>query len=138
MGGDAVLIETEQDGLGLDPVDGDADDVGDTGVGVAHAADPVDRGGRLEQPARLPPGRGSFGLQHAGGADDAGGGAETEDGGDVLEPGAPGPLLFAADQEGIEAEPPPHDQRTHAGRAPHLWALTDRRSASRSSKASGR
>ena len=106
-----LLIETEQDGLGFDAVDGHADDVRDPGLGVAHAVDPVDRRRRLQQSARLPPGRGSASASSTPVAPtDLGGGAETDDGGDVLEAGPPGPFLFAADQQGIEAQSPAHDQ----------------------------
>jgi len=66
VGGDAALVETEQDRFGLDVVDRHADDMGDAPLRVADAVDPVDDGRRLEQAVGPTPGGGRFGLQHPG------------------------------------------------------------------------
>ena len=46
--------------------------------------------------------------------------APADDGGHVLEPGSPGPLLIPADEQRRQAQPPPHQQRTDARRPAHL------------------
>ena len=79
---------------------------GDAAEQIEVAGDAGDGGGRLEEPARPPAGRRRFGLEDTGSRQGAGRRPETDDGGDVLEAGAPGPFLFAADQQGIDAPPP--------------------------------
>ncbi len=120
MGGDAALVETEQNGLGLHPVDDDADDVGDAAARVAHGVHALDGGGRLEQAVGLMAGGGPLGVQHTRSVKEFGGGTETDDGGDVFEAGPPGPFLLAADQERIEAQPAAHDQRADPRRSPQF------------------
>ena len=48
------------------------------------------------------------------------GGAQSDDRGHVLEPGAPGPLLVAAEQQRPQPQPTPHEQRADARRTAEL------------------
>ena len=70
-------------------------------------------------------------------AAERGRGAPADDRGHVLEAGPAGPLLIAADEQRPQPQPASHEQRADAGGPPILWALTDIRSAPRSSNAIG-
>ena len=75
--------------------------------------DPLDLQRGVEDGTDLPARRRRFRL-HAVGRQRRRGGAEGEQGGERLEPGAAPALLFAAHQEGLEPAPAPDDQRTGA------------------------
>ena len=100
---DAVLVEREQDRLGLDAVDAEADEVGEAVGRVAVArrrrGRRASRGDRVGEPPRR------AASSRAGRRRQLGrGGAEADDRGDVLDAAAPRPLLRAADDERRDAQ----------------------------------
>ena len=126
---DAALVEREQDRLGLDAVDAEAHEVGEAVGRVAEALDAGHARDALRAPV-APRALRSRRLVVARVERVRRGGAEADDGGDVLDAGPPRPLLRATDHERREAQ-------TRAGRAarprpsgpPNLWPVTEQRSA---------
>ena len=123
--GDAVLVEREQDRLGLDAVDADAHEVRERlGPDRRSArrrdarADTV-AAGAIERALRVPlPPDVDAGRTPA---------PNPTPRGHVLDAAAPRPLLRAADEERREAQAAAHEQRAGAFRAaPSLWAVTER------------
>jgi hypothetical protein len=115
---DAVLVEREQDRLGLDAVDPDAQQVREcvVGIGGAESGDARDvlghfRGTRDERTLRR-----ALGGEVDGGAHRA----EADPRRNVLDAGAPRPFLRAPDDQRIESQPAPYEQSARAFRSAHL------------------
>ncbi len=127
--GDAGLIETEQHRLRLDAVDADAHVVGKATIRtrLAQHLDALDGVEAGDQPIAV----GERADLLASESGDAGviarhqgcrGRAQAHDARHVLEARPPRPFLIPAEQEGLEAQAPPDEERTRAGRCTELVA----------------
>ncbi len=123
VGGDAALVEPEQHPLRLHPVDGHAHQVGEPalGVGITEQVDARHRTEAGDETRGLGPVPGGLGVERAAGQR-TGGGTEAHEGTHVLQAGAASPFLVAAVQQGLDAEPAPHEEHAGAGRSAELVA----------------
>jgi hypothetical protein len=99
VGGDAGLIEAEEHRFGLDTIDPDADDVGQTVLGIPEHGDPFDIAGRGQQAPGVPTLLGGLPFDAPGRGQRVGHRTEPDGRRDVLEPGPPGTFLLTSDQK---------------------------------------
>ena len=108
MGGHAALVESEEDSLGFDPLDREANDLRQSAgwVWIAKMGNPWDRRDRGYEALGLEPGLlllvGDPGIGECGGR-----GAKADAGEDVFEPGAPSPFLITTGEERLETQTAP-------------------------------
>src|SRR4051794_25336014 len=100
---DTTLVEGQEDGLRLDAVDTEADEVREA---LPRIAEPLDAGDARDRLARQPLREHALTVGVVTGV--VGGRAEADDGRDVLDAGAARALLRATHHERRGAPPPPH------------------------------
>ncbi len=118
MDRDALLVEREEHRLRLDAFDGETHEVGEPVGGVTLERDARDRPDAEERVA-VPTVRLLLGGERR--RQLAGGRAEADDRGDVLDPGATGALLGAADDERRDSQASTDEERAGAlGASPRV------------------
>ena len=124
MHGHPRPVEPDEHRFSLDALHPEADQVGESigRRGRPDHLDPIDGESGVDHGLQLV--SGVCGLLEQGsaalGGQRLGSGTEGQQRGHGLEPGAPSPLLLAADQQGIEARAPPDHQRARTGYATEL------------------
>ena len=120
VGGDAALVEPQEDGLGLDPADGHAHQMGRSAVRVAEHLHAVDGGGRRQDGVGAPPGLGRLASSLPGAARTSAAAPNPMMPGTFSRPPRRARSCSPPTSNGSTRKPAPHHQRADPGRPAEL------------------